>query len=151
MSARCLLLRMHLPLTRLKDFTKVLKCDGNVCFGRGVSVCVTRVTLACISADKQRVTDALEAGPRTKGCSGVVRDGSVPVWHRRTSNYPGWRPLPSAGRHLHPKPQRQQTTAPFRWGRTAISAQEKSGRNNRIKGNKTLFLSSRGFINFISL
>lgn len=51
------------------------------------------------------VTDALEPSPHTKGCSGVTvivmplsisppSDGNVPVWHRRTTNYPAWRLLP---------------------------------------------------------
>lgn len=53
-----------------------------------------RITLVCIIVDKQRATDALKSGPHAKGCSGVVCEGTVPVWHRMTSNYPAWRQNP---------------------------------------------------------
>lgn len=64
------------------------------------------------------VTDALEPSPYTKGCSGVTvivmppsisppSDGNVPVWHRRTTNYPAWRLLP---RSLPIPPQAIQKT-----------------------------------------
>ena len=61
----------------------------------------------CLASGKMTsgVTDALEPSPHTKGCSGVTvivmplsisppSDGNVPVWHRRTTNYPAWRLLP---------------------------------------------------------
>lgn len=85
----------HISTFPAKNKVAGSKCDRNKSVGWG-----NCVTLVCIIADKQRVTDALEPSPHTKGCSGVVRDGNVPVWHRRTSNYPAWRPLPLS----HPMP-----------------------------------------------
>lgn len=77
---------------RAKNKITHCNCEGNMCFGCGECVRVMCVQSVCISVDKQRVADALEERPRTKGCFGV-RDGNAPVWHTGASNYPAWRPL----------------------------------------------------------
>lgn len=79
-----------------------IKSFSMLCVFRLVSTIVLPVG-RCLVA--WQMTDALEPGPHTKGCSGVTvivmplsisppSDGNVPVWHWTTTNYPASRLLP---------------------------------------------------------